>query len=407
MKNKLLKYACYTSSFTMSIVGNLPPLLFITFRELFGISYSLLGLLILINFSTQLVVDVLFSVFSEKLSVPLLARSIPVLAILGFVIYAIYPLVFPAGAYAGLVMGTLIFSASSGLSEVLISPLVASIPSDNPEAEMSKLHSVYAWGVVFVIAVSTLFLFVFDNSYWWVLVLAFIALPLFAMILFFLSDVPEMKNEGGGEGAVREVIRDGRFMLCIAAIFLGGAAECTMAQWASGYLETALGIPKALGDIFGVAAFALMLGLGRIAYAKRGGDIRRILLLGGVGATACYLIAVVSGNAVVGLVACALTGLCVSMLWPGSLIVVAEIFPAGGVFIYAAMAAGGDLGASLAPQLTGVIADVVSESSLAVGIAERLSLTLDAVGMKAGLLVGAIFSLLSVFVYYRLYKCKK
>lgn len=53
------------------------------------------------------------------------------------------------------------FAASGGLAEVLISPVIAAIPSDRPESEMSKLHSVYAWGVVGVVFLSTGFLAAF------------------------------------------------------------------------------------------------------------------------------------------------------------------------------------------------------------------------------------------------------
>ena len=50
---KKLKLACYTTNLSMSIVANLSPVLFLTFRSLYGLSYSLLGLLVLINFSTE------------------------------------------------------------------------------------------------------------------------------------------------------------------------------------------------------------------------------------------------------------------------------------------------------------------------------------------------------------------
>ncbi|MBP3918059.1 MAG: hypothetical protein J6I50_02665 [Clostridia bacterium] len=66
-----------------------------------------------------------------------------------------------------------------------------------------------------------------------------------------------------------------------------------MAQWASGYLEQALSIPKIWGDIFGTAMFSVMLGMGRTLYAKKGNHIERVLLLGAIGALLCYLTAAV------------------------------------------------------------------------------------------------------------------
>lgn len=143
-KIKMLKYACYTANLTMSVVGNLSPVLFLTFRSLYGISYSLLGLLILVNFVTQLTIDLIFSFFSHKFNIPKTVKAIPIIAAVGFLVYALWPFVFPNSVYVGLVIGTIIFSFASGLNEVLISPVIATIPADDPDREMSKLHSVYA-----------------------------------------------------------------------------------------------------------------------------------------------------------------------------------------------------------------------------------------------------------------------
>ena len=157
-KYRRLKIACYSGSGSMALVANLPPLLFLTFREMYGISYSLLGFLIVINFFTQLIIDLAFSFFSHKFNIPKTIKTMPCLTLAGFLIYALWPMLFPENAYIGLVIGTIVFSASAGLGEVLISPVVASIPSDEPDREMSKLHSVYAWGTVAVVIISTLFL---------------------------------------------------------------------------------------------------------------------------------------------------------------------------------------------------------------------------------------------------------
>lgn len=406
-KQKMLKGACYTCNISMSVVGNLPPLLFITFRSLYGISYSLLGLLVLINFSTQLLVDSLFSIFSKKINIPKLVRAMPLLTIIGFLIYASTPIIFKDFVFSGLVIGTVIFSAGSGLAEVLVSPIIASIPSENPDHEMSKLHSIYAWGVVGTIGLSTLFLFIFKNTSWQILPLIFTILPIASFILFSLTDIPTLKGEETEIGKTTPVIREKKFWLCVFAIFLGGAAECTMAQWCSGYIEKALGIDKIWGDIFGAALFGLMLGFGRTLYAKRGKNIETVLFLGAIGSTACYAIAAFSSLPIIGLIACAVTGLCVSMLWPGSLIVVAKHFPHGGVFIYAMMAAGGDCGASLSPQLTGIITDAVTKSSFAIRLGEKLGLSAEQVGMKCGILTGMVFSFIAIFVYFALIKISK
>ena len=370
---KRVKYACYTTNVSMSVVANLSPILFLTFHNLYGISYSLLGSLVLINFIAQLLIDLVFSFFSHKFNIPLAVKITPLLTLVGLFLYAVCPLAFPQYAYAGLVVGTLVFSVSGGLAEVLISPVIAAIPSDDPDREMSKLHSVYAWGVVPVILISTLFLYVFGSQSWHWLALLYMLVPLVAFLLFTKAQIPQMETPEKVSGAL-SFLKNKGLWLCVGAIFLGGASECIMAQWSSGYIEQALGIPKVWGDIFGVAVFSVMLGMGRTLYAKKGKKIGNVLFLGSIGATICYLLAAICNMPLIGLVACAFTGLCVSMLWPGSLIVASDRFPQGGVFIFAMMAAGGDLGASVGPQLIGVITDFAIANPTIVSFAEGMNL---------------------------------
>lgn len=380
------KLACYVSNITGMAIGNLPPLLFITFRELYGIPYSLLGTLVLINFSTQLAADLIFSFLSQKFNIKLTLRLMPLITLAGLVLYALAPVLFGAYVYFGLALGTMVFSFAMGLGEVLLSPVIAAIPTDNPEQEMTRLHSLYAWGVILVVGISTIFLTFAGSARWQLLVILFALIQLLPAFLFLISPIPELQGEDQ-KGSIGVLIRNKSMWLCVLSIFLGGSAECTMEQWSSGYLEMALGIPKAMGDIFGVALFALMLGTGRTLYAKYGRNITKVLLWGSVGAVVCYATAFASQSPLLGLAACALTGLCTSMLWPGSLVAVAERIPSGGVVMYAMMAAGGDIGASLGPQLAGIIA--------------------DGAGIRYGILAGLFFPLCGIGVNYLLHRQSK
>ena len=397
-----LKFACYTSNLSMSIASNLTPLLFISFRSLYGISYARLGLLVLINFLTQLVVDLAFSFFARKFNIPLTVRLMPVLAATGLVLFALAPSLFADCVYLGLALGTVVFSLSCGLGEVLISPIIAALPSKNPDREMSRLHSVYAWGTVGVVILTTVFLLVFKAQNWQWLPILFALVPTLSAILYAGAEIPSIQTPERECGASRLFNR--QVILCVLAIFLGGATECTMAQWASGYIERGLGIDKLWGDIGGVAVFAAMLGIGRTLYAKIGKNAARVLWLGAISASACYLLAVFSPFAWLGLVACALTGFCVSMLWPGSLIVMAERIPRADVVIYALMAAGGDLGASFGSQMVGVATDASMTSANLALLAEKSGLSVEQLGMKTGLLVGAVFPILATILYT--YMCK-
>ena len=402
-KLRRLKLACYTANATMSVVASLSPVLFLTFRSLYGFSYSLLGLLVLINYVTQLIIDLIFSFFSHRFNIPRTLRVMPVLAVLGLALYALSPFLFPNHIYFGLVIGTVMFCASSGLAEVLLSPVIAAIPAEDPDREMSKLHSIFAWGTVGVILVSTFFLLVFGNEGWPFLAFLFLLIPLVSAILFSGAQIPKMETPGRVSGALT-FLKNKWLWLSVLAIFLGGAAECSMSQWSSSYLEQALGIPKVWGDVFGVALFSVTLGIGRTLYAKFGKNLGKMITLGAIGAAVCYLICAASPWPAVGLVACALTGFCTSMLWPGNLVLATDRFPSGGVFIFAMMAAGGDLGASVAPQLIGIITDTAIANSAVASFAATVNLAPEQLGMKLGMLLAMLFPLTAIPLYRHIWK---
>ena len=92
---RTLKLGCYTTNISMSIVSNLPPVLFLTFRQLYGISYSLLGLLVVFNFVTQLTVDLIFSFFSHKFNIEKTVRATPLFCAAGLILFAVSPFLFP------------------------------------------------------------------------------------------------------------------------------------------------------------------------------------------------------------------------------------------------------------------------------------------------------------------------
>lgn len=411
---KRTKLACYLAYFTMSSIFSLPPILFVTLRETYGISYTLLGTLVLTNFCTQLGIDLIFTVFTKYFNVKKVVRAMPLITSVGLFIYALVPTLLPQYAYAGLLVGTVIFSVSAGLSEVILSPVIAAIPSDNPQKDMSLLHSLYAFGVFTVVVVSTLFLKLFGNENWMYLTMFLGMWPVAAAVLFMLSPMPEMDISSGEkksfEGTKKRTVG---LALCVACIFFGSCAENAMSSWISSYMENALHIDKAVGDILGMAAFAILLGIARIAYAKFGKNIMRVLFVGMLCAFICYMIIGLSSSVVFAFIACILTGFCTAMLWPGSLIMMEENVPNVGVAAYALMAAGGDLGASVAPQLMGIVVDNVSASSFASQMSSTLNLTAEQIGMKAGMFVTGMFPLMGTMLllflipYFRKNKANK
>ena len=395
---KRTKLACYTAYFTMSSIFCIPPLLFVTLQDTFGISYTLLGTLVLVNFFTQLGVDLLFTFFSSRFNKKLILRVMPLITTLGMAVYALVPTLFPSFAYGGLLLGTVIFSLSAGLSEALLSPTIAAIPSDNPQRDMSMLHSLYAFGVLTMVIIGTLFLKIFGHDKWMLLMLFLALLPIIPAVLFATSPLPDMDGHGGGDSMAGTKRRAVGLALCVGCIFFGSCAENAMSNWISGYMENALGIEKALGDILGVAVFAVLLGLVRIGYARFGKRITPVLMAGMIGATVCYLVAGLCPGVILPFAACILTGLFTSMLWPGALIFMEENIPAAGVTAYALMAAGGDMGAGISPQLLGMVVDGVAATSFASELGTALGITAEQVGLKAGMLVIGLFPLMGIAV---------
>ncbi len=390
---KRTRISCFFAYLAMSSVFVLPPMLFVTFRDMYNISYTLLGTLVLVNFCTQLIIDLIFTFFSNRFNIKLTIRTMPLITSVGLISYAILPNIFPQHAFSGLVLGTVIFSVAAGLCEVLLSPLVASIPSDTPEKDMSMLHSLYGWGVVTNVIIASVFFLVFGTENWMYLTLFLAFLPLIASFLFFTSPIPEMDVSSSNEGSKKW---GKAIVLCVICIFLGSAAENTMTNWISGFMENALQLPKALGDILGLAVFALLLAATRGLYAKFTPNISKTLLVSMIGAAVCYVIIGISGNVIISFLACILVGIFTAMLWPGTLILMEEKVASPGVAAFALMAASGDLGASIAPQMLGIIVDKVSASSFAIDLSQVTSMATDEIGLKVGMLIASVFPILGI-----------
>lgn len=396
------KRACYFTNLVMASAFSLPPLLFAIFREMYDISYTLLGSLVLISFCTQLGVDLIFSFFSRLFNIHKTFRAMPLLTALGLFIYALIPMCFPQYAYIGLVVGTVIFAVAAGLAEVLTSSAIAAIPGST-ESDMSILHSLYGYGLVSVVIISTLFLQFVGDGYWMYLTFFWAALPVVAAIFMLRVPLPEMSTANQTSTAIRTKHRTKSLVLFVCCIFLGSCAENTMSNWISAYAENALQIPKVWGDLLGMTFFAALLALTRSLYAKFGKNILKMLTISMAGAAFCYILAALSPSAAVSLIACAALGICSGMLWPGTLILMEEKLPAAGVAAYALMAAGGDLGASLSPQLFGIIVDRISVTAWADSLGKSMNLSAEQLGFKVGLLIVAAFPILG-FVLLRYIK---
>lgn len=379
---------CYLGMFVQAIVINLTPVLFIPLKEQLGLRFEQLGRLILINFVTQVAVDLVAAALVPRTGVRPLVVAAHVLAFIGLLLFGWLPDLVPS-PYAALVAGTVVFSMGGGLLELLLSPITNAVPSERKTADMSLLHSFYAWGQLTVALLTTVAVFLLPSAPWrWVSL--FWALPAaLGAWAFTVVPLPPFAAEAQRHRA-RHLIRLPAFMLAVAGLGLAGASEVAISQWMSAFAEKALHVPKLLGDIGGFCLFAAGLGAGRTWYGLHGHEvsIRRRMIGGAVAAVALYVIASLSPSPWPSLAACACAGLAVSLFWPGLLAMMAARYPQAGASMFAVLSASGDTGAALAPWVVGLVADRAARLA-----APAWSGSAEGFGLRMGLLLATVFPL--------------
>lgn len=390
--------ACYIANFCQAIVTNFTAILFVPLKEQFGLTYSQFGFLVLLNFFTQVCVDLLFSKAVDKHGFRPFIVTAQILCGVGLVLFACAPMLFPSNVYLGLLIATVIFSGASGLFELLLSPIIDAIPTKEKESAMAILHSFYAWGQVTVVLVTTLCIFLHVD--WRLIVLGWAVVPFANTFLF--ARVPLAQRVSAEHAMkIRKLLRSPVFLLAFACILFGGASELTMSQWASSFLEKGIALPKIAGDLLGMCGFAVMMGIGRVIYGIKGDKLplEKVLFVGSALAAVCYLVAALSPIGWLSIVACCVCGICVSLMWPGSLVLAAKHLPLAGASMFALLAAGGDIGASIGPSLAGVLADIGAALPLSVP-----GLTPEQLGLRFSLLCAVIFPLCAMFFVAKLRK---
>lgn len=358
-------HACYLGYITQALIVNLPPLLFVVFRDKFGLSYTMLGSLVVVIFITQLIVDAVAITFIDKVGHRVPAVVAHVFAAVGMIALAFLPRLMPQ-PYVGLVVACLLFAIGGGLIEVLVSPIVESLPGDAKASAMSLLHSFYSWGQVLVIGLSTVALLLVGRDSWFLLPLLWAVLPI--VTLFMFARVPLLPPiEEGKRTTIRTLLTSKIFLIALLLMVCAGASEQAMAQWASLFAEKGLGITKTLGDLLGPCLFAIVMGIVRTFYGMKGQaiNIHRTLIACSFLCILSFVITALVPVPAISLFGCSLCGLAVALMWPGMLSLTAGGYPAGGAAMFAMMALGGDLGCSVGPWLTGIVAD---SSSLNTGL---------------------------------------
>lgn len=347
--------ACYMGFVTQAIAANFAPLLFLTFHNNYNISLGKIALISSVFFITQLIVDILCARFADVIGYRKCVVGSQMLSAIGLVGLAFLPQI-TADPFTGIIISTILYAIGSGLTEVLVSPIVEACPFEHKEAAMSLLHSFYCWGAVGVILLSTLFFSLFGIENWRWLSCIWAVIPLCNVFNFAVCPIEHPTEDGKGL-SIGSLLKIPLFWLAILLMICAGASELSMAQWASAFAESALGLSKSMGDITGPCMFAVTMGISRSLYGKYGEklDLMKFMIGSGALCLGCYLIASLSQLPLAGLAGCMICGFSVGIMWPGTISICSAKIPLGGTAMFALLAMAGDMGGALGPAIVGNI----------------------------------------------------
>lgn len=364
---KRTRLSCYAGYFVQAIINNLPPLLFIVFHEQFGIDLKRLSVLITVNFVSQIAVDLFAVKFSDKIGYKILSVLSQSVTAIGLILLAFLPNII--NPFLGILIAIILNAIGSGLMEVIISPIVEAIPGDKKTSQMAFLHSFYCWGQVFVVLITTVLIKILGRESWYFIPLIWAILPAINTVSFITCPMP--KNLASEKRTpVGKLFFKKQFILMILLMLCAGASELGMSQWSSYFAETALHVTKQVGDILGPCMFAVLMGIGRVLFGIFGEKLNIKTALG-VSAALCgvsYIAVSLSGNQYLSLTFCAFTGICISMMWPGTFSLAARKFPSGGNSMFGILALSGDIGCTLGPWVVSFAALNFCDGSLKGGL---------------------------------------
>ena len=355
-------YACFIGYIVQAIVNNFVPLLFLTFQSQYSIPLSKITMLVTFNFGFQLLIDLLSAGFVDRIGYRAAAILAHICAGTGLILLTILPGCF-ADPFVGIFLSVLVYAVGGGLLEVLISPIVEACPTDNKEKAMSLLHSFYCWGHVGVVLLSTLFFTLFGIKNWKFIALIWAMIPLLNVLLFSRVPIASL-NEGDKGLSLKELVTNKLFWIFILLMVCSGASEQAVSQWASTFAEKGLGVSKAIGDLTGPMMFALLMGASRAIYGRYGDKINleKFMYFSTLLCIVSYLMIALIPHPFFGLLGCAICGLSVGIMWPGSFSMASASIRGGGTAMFAFLALAGDLGCSGGPSLVGYISSICGEN---------------------------------------------
>lgn len=375
---KTTKLGCYSGYATQAVIVNFAPLLFVVFSNNFGITMAELASIITVNFGAQILVDLFGARYISKIGYRKIMVASQVTAAAGFILMGILP--FIMNPYWGIIISTVCYAVGSGLSEIILSPIIEALPGEGKVSSMTFLHSFYCWGHVYTVLFATLYFNIFGVENWRYLCFWWALLPIITALIFTKTPVVSLDDKVEKKESGKNIFTSLTFWLIMALMLSSGAGEQSMAQWASMFAQNSLLVSKNVGDILGPCFFAVLMGISRLLYEKIGGRFgieKSIMFYSGLGVLS-YIIATVFKNPYINLLGCGICGFAMAVMWPVVLSFGAKSFPAGGTAMFAILAMAGDLGCSIGPEVVARVSEVTT--------------------FKTGLLTAGLFPLLILII---------
>lgn len=365
MKNQYNKTitACFVGYIVQAIINNFVPLLFLTFQRTYDIPLSQITLLVTFNFGVQLLMDLLAIGFVDRIGYRISMVMAHVLSAAGLILLTILPEVF-SSPFVGILISVMVYAVGGGLLEVLVSPVVEACPSDNKEKAMSMLHSFYCWGHVGVVFLSTIFFRAAGIENWKIMAVVWAVIPICNAFAFTRVPMASLIEDGESGLSLKELFASKIFWVLLIMMVCAGASEQAVSQWASTFAEKGLEISKTVGDLAGSMAFAILMGASRAFYGKYGDRIHldHFMIWSSGLCILSYLGISLFPSPLLSLAACAVCGLSVGIMWPGTFSKASAAIPKGGTAMFALLALGGDLGCSGGPTVVGAVSSAMGEN---------------------------------------------
>nr|WP_297884359.1 MFS transporter [uncultured Blautia sp.] len=365
MKNKYNKTitACFVGYIVQAIINNFVPLLFLTFQRTYDIPLSQITLLVTFNFGVQLLVDLLAVGFVDRIGYRISMVMAHILSAAGLLLLTVLPELL-SSPFVGILISVMVYAVGGGLLEVLVSPVVEACPSDNKEKAMSMLHSFYCWGHVAVVLLSTVFFRAAGIENWKILAAVWAIIPICNAFAFAKVPMASLMEDGEKGLSLKELFTSKLFWVLLIMMVCAGASEQAVSQWASTFAEKGLNISKTAGDLAGPMAFAILMGTARAFYGKYGDKIHldHFMIWSSLLCILSYLGIALFPSPLLSLAACAVCGLSVGIMWPGTFSKASAAIPKGGTAMFAFLALGGDLGCSGGPTVVGAVSSAMGEN---------------------------------------------